>query len=108
MRVPELLDRNADEDEEKSDADNPGHDKAPDGPGHLFEIWNSEDAVVHEEQAQLGPAKIEGVENLGNNKPFSHHDDVLWSDEVGVNTHSARVHGKDEADNNEIPALLTR
>lgn len=105
MGIPQLLHGDADEDEEKSDADDPGHDEGPDDPSQLLEIGEAEDPVVHQQQAQFGPSEVECVEDLGHDQPFRHHDNVCWVNQVGVDAHAAGMHGKDEAHNGKIPDL---
>lgn len=84
VRVPELLDRNTGEDEKKRDANTPGHDQGPDGVGGDLEVLNAKDAIVHQQNAQLGPAKAPCVEGFSRNQPLEHHDDAVRVDYVGV------------------------
>lgn len=105
-RIPELLDGNANEDEQEGDADNPGPHKGADEPRHALEEGNSKDAVVHEQDAQLGPAEVPGVEDLGDDEPFRHHDNVWRINFIGVNAHAVNVHGKNKTNNRQIPCLF--
>ena len=105
IRIPHFGDRDADEDEEEGDCDDPDHDECSHSPCHLLEVRHVEDAVVHQEEADFGPAEIEGVQDLGDDKPFGHHDDVRGIEQVGVDAHSATIHCKDESNNCQIPAL---
>ena len=105
LRIPHLRDRNADEDEEEGDCDHPDHYERPNRPCHLLEVRDTKDAVVHQEEADFGPAEIEGVQDLGDDKPFSHHDDVRRIEQIGVDAHSATMHCKNETNDDQIPAL---
>lgn len=105
IRVPQLLDGHADEDEEESNADDPSHDEATNRPGHLLEVRHMENAVVHEQQTDLGPTKVPGVEDFGHQQPLCHHDNPRRLNLVSMEAHAIVVHGKDEANNNEIPSL---
>jgi hypothetical protein len=76
-------------------------------PRHPLEICHTitKDALIEEQNANLRPSKVESVEDLSDNKPFGHHDDVRGIQQVGMNAHSAAMHGEDEANNDEVPAL---
>ena len=65
-----------------------------------------EDAVVHEQDAQLGPHEVEGVQNLGHDEKLGHADDVVERDFVCVDAHARRVHGKNETHDKVIPELM--
>jgi hypothetical protein len=103
--VPHLLDRHADEDEDEGDGDNPDHHKRSDSPCHLLEVGQSEDAVVHQKNADLRPAEVERVQDLCHDEPFGHHHDVCWIKEVCVDTHATHMHGEDKAHDREVPSL---
>ena len=61
-----------------------------------------EDAVVHQQDAELGPHEVEDVEDLGHDEELGHEDDVVHRDLVGVDPHAGMMHGEDEADD-EVP-----
>lgn len=103
--VPQLLDRNANENEEKGNTDDPREDENADKPRHFLEKWDVEDAVIHQHQAQLRPAQVPGVENLCDNKIFGHQYDVIHINLVGMNAHAHRVHHEDEGHYDKIPKL---
>lgn len=84
LRVPEFLDRDADEDEEEGDGDDPADDEGSDAVGPALEVGEVEDAVVHEEDADLGPDEVEDVEDLRDDEEFGDEDDVVGVDCVGV------------------------
>jgi hypothetical protein len=67
-----------------------------------------EDAVVHEQKAQLRPSQVESIENFGHDEPFCHHDNVSHRNQVGMEAHAAGVHGKNESHNGKIPNLLQK
>lgn len=103
--VPQLLHGDADEDEQKGDADDPGDDEAADNVGPFSEIGKVEDAVIHEEDGQLGPDEVVDVEDFGHDEILRHQDDLVGFHEVGVDAHACVVHGKDEAHHYKVPAL---
>ena len=105
IRVPHLLDGHADEDEDERDGHHPDHHKRPDYPCHLLEVGQSEDAIVHQEDANFRPAEVECVQDLGHDQPFGHHHNVRRIKEVCVDAHATRMHGEDEADDGEVPGL---
>jgi hypothetical protein len=76
-------------------------------PCHPLEIRHAaaKDPVIHEKQRDLGPAKIECVEDLSDEQPLGHHNDVCRIKEVCMDAHSTSMHGEDEANNDEVPAL---
>lgn len=104
LRIPELLDGDANKDEEKDDADDPGNDEAPDDVGQSPEMSEMEDAVVHQQQTKLSPDEVDGVENLGDQQKFGHHDDIVHRNFVSVDAHTTLEHANDEAENHEVPS----
>lgn len=104
--VPQLLDRDADEYEEKGDTDDPSHHECTHYVRHLLEVRDAKDAVVHHEETKLGPAEVEGIQNLSHNQPLRHHDNISRVEQVGVDAHTRRVHGEDETNDSQVPALI--
>jgi hypothetical protein len=64
-----------------------------------------EDAVVHEQDAQLRLHEVEDIKDLGHDEELSYKDDVVDRDLVCVDAHACRVHGKNESNDKKIPDL---
>jgi hypothetical protein len=98
LRIPEFLDRNADKNKEEGDAEDPKNNKNADDVGPSFEIWETEDAVIHQKKTKLRPDQIEDIEDLGNKKELGHQDDVAKWNGVCVKTHTAPNHSHYKSD----------
>lgn len=105
VRVPHLLDRHTDEEEDEGDDNDPDHHERPDRPCHLLEVWQAEDAVVHQENADLRPAKVPRVQDLCNDQPFGHPYNFRWFNEICVHAHTIHMHGENETDDDQVPSL---
>lgn len=82
LRVPQFLHGHADEDEEEGHADDPGDDEDGDGVGPALEVGEVEDAVVEEEDAELGPDQVECVEDLCDDQELGDQDDVIRMESI--------------------------
>lgn len=65
-----------------------------------------EDAVVEEEDAELGPDQVECVQDLRDDQELGDEDDVVGMQSISVQAHAVVVHGEDEAHDDEVPDLL--
>lgn len=79
LRLPELLCRDADEDEEKGGGYDPDKDKAADADDEPFEVRDMEDTVVHEQNAELGPRHVPDVDDLGDEEVLLDDGDIFGS-----------------------------
>lgn len=89
LRRPKLLHRHADEYEQEGDTDDPGPDEGTHHPGHLLKIGMAEDAIVHQQEAEFGPAQVPSIQNLSHDQPFGHHDYLRGINLVCMNAHAA-------------------
>jgi len=103
VRVPELLDRDADEDEHEHAGHAPDNDESANAVGHLLEVGEVEDAVVHEQNGELCPHEVVDVEDLGDDEELGHQDYLVHGDLVCVDAHAGAIHGEDEADDDKVP-----
>jgi hypothetical protein len=83
LGVPELLDRNADENEEERDAYHPHDNEGSNDIGPSLEIGEAENAVIHHQETKLSPDQVEH-----HNKELGHQDDIFEWNGVRVKTHA--------------------
>lgn len=103
ISIPQLLHWYANEDEQKRDGKPPHHAKCPDDLCPALEIREIEDAVVHQEEGDLGPDEIPCVEDFGDQEELGHEDDVGGRDDGGVFAHSCPNHPENESYYNQVP-----
>lgn len=106
MGIPKFLDGNADEDENKRDGDHPDDDEGADDIRPSLEIGHPEDAVVHQQEAELRPDQVENVEDLSDDEELCDHDDVFYWYRICMQAHAFAHHCKDERDDEKVPALF--
>ena len=105
FRIPDFLDRYADEQEQESDGDDPNDDEASNDECPLLEIRKTKYPVVHQKETDLRPYKVEDVEDLSDEEIFCHHDNVWNRNVFGVLSHAVFDHSEDESNYQQIPAL---
>lgn len=102
---PELLDRNADEREKDCGRDSPADNKGANADDNLLEGRRTEDAVVHEEQAEFGPANVPKVDDFGNEEPLGDVCYFLGANLVCVVANAFDEHGEANTKHDPIPYL---
>lgn len=106
-RVPALLHRHAEEDGREGDDDPPREHEPADGVRRRPEVGHRlvEDAPVHEEDADLGPAEVEAVEDLGREHELGDQHVALVADLRGVEADADDEHDHAEDAYDEEPYL---
>ncbi|KID59875.1 hypothetical protein MAN_10327, partial [Metarhizium hybridum] len=105
-RPPQLLDGHADEGEEKGHAHGPEHDETAHGHDLPLEQGEPEDAVVHAQQAELGPAQVPHVDDFRDEQPHGDIGDGALAHLVGVVAHALDEHGEPDPDDGPVPDLF--
>lgn len=103
--MPEFLGGNADKGKQKGAGDGPGDDKAADGNDEFLESWETENAVVHEQDAQLRPAHVPDVDDLGDQEKSRYIGDGDGTNCLGVVSNAPGVHDESDGDDDPIPEL---
>lgn len=78
LRLPQLLNGSADKREEKRHCECPDDDEGTCANDEALELGEAEDAVVHEEQAELGPAQVPDIDDFGDEQPHGNVFDALF------------------------------
>lgn len=103
--VPLLLNGDAGEDKQEDNEDEPDDDKRANDIRPSLEEREMEDAVVHHQNAELGPGKIAHVEDLRDQKELGDDDHVLYWNLRSMKPHAIPDHADDETHDDQIPSL---
>lgn len=103
--VPLLFNGHTGENKQEDNEDQPDNDKSPDNIRPSLEKREVEDAVVHHQNADLGPDQIAHVEDLSDQKELGDHDQVIHWNLRGMKTHAVLDHADDETHDDQIPRL---
>lgn len=102
---PEFLNGNADKGKKNRGSEGPADDKGANTNDNLLEGRRVEDAVVHEEQTEFGPAKIPKVDDFGNEEPLGDVCYFLGANFVCVVADAFDEHGEANTQHDPIPYL---
>lgn len=105
LRIPELLHRHADEDEQEGDCDHPDYHKASNDIGPPLKEREVKDSIVHQQKGQLGPDQVVDVKNLGHQEIFGDQDSTINANFCDMTAHASMDHETNKCDNHKIPSL---
>lgn len=106
LRIPELLYRHTDEDEQKGNCNHPDDDETSNEICTSLEIREVKDSVVHQQEGQLGPDQVVDVKNLGHDEIFCDLYSTIHANLGDMTTHASMDHEINKCDNQEIPSLV--